>query len=135
MYAALQRILTVSGFKSLHISARRLALEWGLLTCSGRTPEATMASSLYGDIKRRDHKSVFIRPQEGLFGLKEWIDQGYLPPMPDNSVIMAQTKRGCRPTQVLCRDGVVGLGGRGHQGMQALRGENGGKMGIPASRV
>ncbi|KFM29146.1 hypothetical protein F751_5502 [Auxenochlorella protothecoides] len=44
-----------------------------------------MASSLYGDIKRRDHKSVFIRPQEGLFGLKEWIDQGYLPPMPDNS--------------------------------------------------
>ncbi|RMZ53502.1 hypothetical protein APUTEX25_003324, partial [Auxenochlorella protothecoides] len=33
----------------------------------------------------RDHKSVFIRPQEGLFGLKEWIDQGYLPPMPDNS--------------------------------------------------
>ena len=39
----------------------RLALEWGLLQCSGKTPEATMASSLYGDIKRRDRQSIFIR--------------------------------------------------------------------------
>lgn len=40
---------------------RRLALEWGLLNCHGKTPEATMASSLYGDIKRRDGESLFIR--------------------------------------------------------------------------
>ena len=39
----------------------RLALEWGLLACSGKTPEATMASALYGDIKRKDRKSIFIR--------------------------------------------------------------------------
>jgi HB1, ASXL, restriction endonuclease HTH domain len=39
----------------------RLALEWSLLKCSGKTPEATMASSLYGDIKRWDKKSVFVR--------------------------------------------------------------------------
>jgi hypothetical protein len=40
---------------------RRLALEWNLLSCSGKTPEATMASALYGDIKRKESTSVFIR--------------------------------------------------------------------------
>ena len=39
----------------------RAALDWGLLVCSGKTPEATMASSLYGDVKRRDRGSLFIR--------------------------------------------------------------------------
>jgi hypothetical protein len=39
----------------------RLALDWGLLTCSGKTPEATMASAMYGDIKRKDRNSLFIR--------------------------------------------------------------------------
>lgn len=54
----------------------RLALKRGLIKCSGKTPEATMASALYTDIKRREGQSVFIRPHEGLFGLREWIDQG-----------------------------------------------------------
>ena len=58
----------------------KLALEWGLLKCTGKTPEATMASSLYSDIKRNDNTSIFIRPQEGMFGLREWVDQGILPP-------------------------------------------------------
>jgi hypothetical protein len=59
----------------------KLALEWGLLKCSGKTPEATMASSLYGDIKRNDGTSLFFRPSGGMFGLKEWVDQGlFLPP-------------------------------------------------------
>ena len=53
----------------------KLALEWGLLKCTGKTPEATMASSLYGDIKRNDGGSVFYRPRGGMFGLKEWIEQ------------------------------------------------------------
>lgn len=39
----------------------RLALDWGLLNCQGKTPEATMASSMYGDIKRKDRRSIFIR--------------------------------------------------------------------------
>jgi hypothetical protein len=39
----------------------RLALDWRLLTCSGKTPEATMASAMYGDIKRKDRHSLFIR--------------------------------------------------------------------------
>lgn len=39
----------------------RLALEWGLLRCSGKTPEATMASCLYSDIKRYDTDSLFVR--------------------------------------------------------------------------
>ena len=58
----------------------KLALEWGLLKCSGKTPEATMASSLYSDIKRHNTAAVFIRPQEGMFGLREWIQQGLMPP-------------------------------------------------------
>lgn len=35
-----------------------------------------MASALYTDIKRKEGQSVFIRPHEGLFGLREWIEQG-----------------------------------------------------------
>ena len=41
----------------------------------GKTPEATMASTLYTDIKKwKDGKpgSLFCRPREGLFGLREW---------------------------------------------------------------
>lgn len=58
----------------------KLALEWGLLKCTGKTPEATMASSLYSDIKRNDNTSIFVRPQEGMFGLRQWVEQGVLPP-------------------------------------------------------
>ena len=39
----------------------RLALDWGMLNCQGKTPEATMASSMYGDLKRKDRRSLFIR--------------------------------------------------------------------------
>jgi hypothetical protein len=31
-----------------------------------------MASALYTDVKRKERTSVFIRPVEGLFGLREW---------------------------------------------------------------
>ena len=34
-----------------------------------------MASALYTDIKRKVGESTFIRPREGLFGLKEWEDR------------------------------------------------------------
>ena len=51
----------------------RFALRRGLVKCTGKTPEATMASALYTDIKRREECSVFIRPHEGLFGLREWV--------------------------------------------------------------
>jgi hypothetical protein len=64
----------------------KLALEWGLLKCSGKTPEATMASSLYGDIKRNDGASMFFRPSGGMFGLKEWIKQGLFPEWPPEGV-------------------------------------------------
>lgn len=50
----------------------KLALRRGLIKCSGKTPEATMASALYTDIKRKVGESTFIRPREGLFGLKAW---------------------------------------------------------------
>ena len=51
----------VSALPPLPPLCRRLALDWGLLTCSGKTPEATMASAMYGDIKRKDRGSLFIR--------------------------------------------------------------------------
>lgn len=30
----------------------------------------------YTDVKRKEDRSLFIRPHEGLFGLREWIDEG-----------------------------------------------------------
>jgi hypothetical protein len=56
----------------------RVALQRGYISCSGKTPEATMASALYTDIKRRLGETVFIRPKEGLFGLKEWKEWHHL---------------------------------------------------------
>lgn len=50
----------------------KAALQRGFIKCSGKTPDATMASALYTDIKRRTGESVFVRPREGLFGLREW---------------------------------------------------------------
>lgn len=51
----------------------RMALRRGLVRCNGKTPEATMASALYTDIKRKEGSSMFIRPREGMFGLREWL--------------------------------------------------------------
>jgi hypothetical protein len=39
----------------------RVALETELIKCQGKTPEATMASALYTDVKRKLSKSVFTR--------------------------------------------------------------------------
>jgi hypothetical protein len=50
----------------------KVALQRGYISCSGKTPDATMASALYTDIKRRSGETAFVRPKEGLFGLKEW---------------------------------------------------------------
>jgi len=60
----------------------RLALRRGLVRCTGKTPEATMASALYTDIKRKEDHSLFVRPREGLFGLREWIDEGVIQIIP-----------------------------------------------------
>lgn len=43
--------------------AHRLALDMELINCQGKTPEATMASALYTDVKRKLQSSVFTRPQ------------------------------------------------------------------------
>jgi hypothetical protein len=56
----------------------RLALRRGLVRCTGKTPEATMASALYTDIKRKEGHSLFVRPREGLFGLREWVEEGVI---------------------------------------------------------
>jgi len=54
----------------------RLALARGYVRCQGKTPEATMASALYTDVKKKGDKSIFTRPEEGLFGLREWVAPG-----------------------------------------------------------
>ncbi|DBA68284.1 hypothetical protein WJX79_001596 [Trebouxia sp. C0005] len=62
----------------------KVALEMELINCQGKTPDATMASALYTDVKRKLHLSVFTRPQEGMFGLREWEeDEGFIPPTQD----------------------------------------------------
>ncbi|KAF5833881.1 HB1, ASXL, restriction endonuclease HTH domain-containing protein [Dunaliella salina] len=57
----------------------KVALERGLILSQGKTPEATMASALYTDVKRKADRSAFTRPQEGLFGLRTWIEEGFFP--------------------------------------------------------
>lgn len=46
-----------------------------------------MASALYTDVKRKERMSVFQRPLEGLFGLREWEEEGFIPPGPDGRPI------------------------------------------------
>ena len=54
-----------------------------------------MASAMYTDVKRksRDGTSTFIRPHEGLFGLREWIQRS----------IPYQVCRACLPPCRPCR--------------------------------
>eukprot|EP00877_Chromochloris_zofingiensis_P006994 jgi/Chrzof1/2548/Cz11g19210.t1 len=56
----------------------RIALERKLLACQGKTPDATMASALYTDVRKRGGSSPFIKPKQGLFGLKSWLDEPWL---------------------------------------------------------
>ncbi len=39
----------------------KLALERGLIRCQGKTPENTMASALYTEVRKRNTKSMFIK--------------------------------------------------------------------------
>ena len=53
------------------------AMKQGLVSESaGKTPEATMAAALYTDIKKYREQSTFIKPREGLFGLRDWTQEG-----------------------------------------------------------
>lgn len=56
----------------------KLALERKLVKCQGKTPENTMASALYTDVRKRGNYSPFIKPKEGLFGLKTWLNENWL---------------------------------------------------------
>lgn len=38
-----------------------------------------MASAMYTDVRKKNGTSLFIRPQEGLFGLREWQAMGFVP--------------------------------------------------------
>jgi len=37
-------------------------------------PESMMASSLSSDIRQKERRSVFTKPEEGKFGLRAWHD-------------------------------------------------------------
>lgn len=69
---AAQRVLQDSG-KPLHYSqiAER-AIEQGLINPQGLTPDATMGSQLYTDIKNQGAESLFRREDRGAFGLAAW---------------------------------------------------------------
>ncbi|MEW5310217.1 MAG: hypothetical protein WDW38_002034 [Sanguina aurantia] len=54
------------------------AQERRLLKVTGLTPENTMASALYTDVRKRPTTTPFIKPKEGLFGLKAWLNEPWL---------------------------------------------------------
>ncbi|GIL94831.1 hypothetical protein Vretimale_997 [Volvox reticuliferus] len=56
----------------------KLAMERRLLRCTGKTPENTMASALYTEVRKKANTTVFIKPKEGLFGLKAWLSEPWL---------------------------------------------------------
>ncbi|KAL3146410.1 hypothetical protein ABBQ32_003092 [Trebouxia sp. C0010 RCD-2024] len=78
-----ERRLMTTGDITKYAKNLKLALDMELINCQGKTPEATMASALYTDVKRKLHLSVFTRPQEGMFGLREWEEEGFVPQAQD----------------------------------------------------
>lgn len=64
--AALNPVLTGPSTSDM-----RADLVSGCLRCL-QTPELTMASSLYMDIKTKERRSAFTKPEEGKFGLRAW---------------------------------------------------------------
>ncbi|CAK0771125.1 hypothetical protein CVIRNUC_003835 [Coccomyxa viridis] len=52
------------------------AIHQGLISSSGNVqvqmPESMMASSLSSDIRQKDRRSAFTKPEEGKFGLRAW---------------------------------------------------------------
>ena len=54
----------------------KIALEEGLIKTSGKTPSATMSAMIYIDIKTNQNKSVFVKVERGIFGLREWETKG-----------------------------------------------------------
>lgn len=61
------------------MSAKEIAQEAiarGVLTTNGKTPDATMAATIYVDIDRRGSSSPFVKRGRGRFGLKEWQSVG-----------------------------------------------------------
>ncbi len=49
----------------------QIALKERLITTDGKTPDATMYSIIYRDIKQKGKKSLFVKFKKGLFVLKE----------------------------------------------------------------
>lgn len=77
--AAAQKVLAEAG-EPLHprVIAER-ALAGGLVTTTGKTPDATMAAQLYTEIQAHGEQSTFVPAGKGLFGLRAW-GIGGLPP-------------------------------------------------------
>ena len=53
-----------------------LAIDSAVLHTVGRTPEASMASALYTDVKKKGSQATFAKVEEGRFGLWEWEQKG-----------------------------------------------------------
>lgn len=79
----------------------KVALERGFIKCQGKTPENTMASALYTDVRRKGAKSLFIKPKEGLFGLKAWISEPWLLNwLLEENISMSDLLPDCHPAEL-----------------------------------
>ena len=67
----------------------RIALEEQNLISEGKTPERTMAATIYSDIAQYGAKSRFTKIDKGVFGLREW---------DDNSINITQSSKVRKPT-------------------------------------
>ncbi len=50
----------------------QLAFNDKLISSKGKTPESTMAVSIYTEMKLNGEKSLFVKVQRGLFSLRDW---------------------------------------------------------------
>jgi len=53
----------------------QVALKEGLITSQGETPDASLGSIIYTDIKQKGEESLFAKVKRGSFGLREWDEE------------------------------------------------------------
>ncbi len=70
---AARAVLTAADEPLSYREITRRALDLGLLTTEGKTPEASVNARMSVDISRKGSESAFIRTAPATFGLREWL--------------------------------------------------------------
>ena len=73
---AARSVLEAAGEPLSYKEITRRALDEGLLTSEGKTPEASVNAQMSVDISRKGEASGFIRTAPGVFGLRQWLARG-----------------------------------------------------------